>query len=112
MTERNAPGCEINITINSSGDVNIYNCTGGETKPEPCAPATPPGGPGACLPLAHSWGSNRSVSNQLISETVISNQANGPVLPQPSPKGWVFQRRHFRVLKRRANSRRFEAFIR
>jgi hypothetical protein len=52
MTERNAPGCEINITINSGGDVNIYNCTGGETKPEPCAPATPPGGPGACLPLA------------------------------------------------------------
>jgi len=64
MTERNAPGCEINITINSSGDVNIYNCTGGETKPEPCAPATPPGGPGACLPLALGSSPNRASSRR------------------------------------------------
>src|SRR5688572_30627971 len=52
MTERHAPGCEINITIHSRGDVNIYNCTCPASKPEPCAPATPPGGPGACVPLA------------------------------------------------------------
>lgn len=71
MTDRHGPGCEINITINSRGDVNIYNCTCGETKPEPCAPATPPGGPGSCLPLA--LGSKPKQSQQQKIDRLIEN---------------------------------------
>lgn len=56
MSKHDEKSCNINIHIHSQGDVNIYNCS---TLPQPCPPSppdggtsTPPGGPGACVPLA------------------------------------------------------------
>jgi len=57
MSKHEEKSCNINIHIHSQGDVNIYNCS---TLPPPCLPppqdgdtsTTPPGGPGACVPLA------------------------------------------------------------
>lgn len=56
MATDNHSGCHINITINSRGDVNIYNCAApvGSTPParsEDECPALPVS-PGACVPLA------------------------------------------------------------
>lgn len=83
MTERHAPGCEINITIHSRGDVNIYNCTCPAPKPEPCEPSTPPGGPGACLPLAlgskPKQGQKQKIDRLLASTSVPSTLAAGLV---------------------------------
>ena len=47
--------CSTDFEINSSGVVNIYNCSdscGGGSTPEPCDCPNPPGAPGACVPLA------------------------------------------------------------
>lgn len=56
MSKHDEKSCHIDIHIHSQGDVNIYNCP---TLPQPCPPcppdggiSTPPGGPGACVPLA------------------------------------------------------------
>ena len=56
MSKHRDDGCQINITIHSEGDVNIYNCTHGADTKAPCddkpCDSLPPGGPGACVPLA------------------------------------------------------------
>jgi hypothetical protein len=52
MSKHDEKSCHIDIHIHSQGDVNIYNCP---TLPQPCPDggiSTPPGGPGACVPLA------------------------------------------------------------
>src|SRR5262245_40739466 len=58
-TRTSSPGCDIDIHIDSRGDVNIYNCTAPQPCPnsEPCPPPTddhvcPPVAPGACVPAS------------------------------------------------------------
>src|SRR5712692_4515010 len=49
----NCSGCDIDIHIDSRGDVNIYNCStpSGTSQPPPtCPPCFPPSG--ACIPVA------------------------------------------------------------
>ena len=64
-----AGGCTINIKINSSGDVNIYNCGAQPPADAACPPPEddpcPPGVPGACVPVSLGAKPKQSRRNKL-----------------------------------------------
>ena len=64
-----AGACTVNISINSSGDVNIYNCAPPPAPDAACPPpeddACPPGVPGACVPVSLGAKPKQSRRNKL-----------------------------------------------
>lgn len=72
-------GCSINIHIESSGTINIYNCAAPTPPQAPCPPPDgeqpcPPGVPGACVPVslgAKPKQSRRSKLDQLLANNRV-----------------------------------------
>jgi len=70
--------CNINIRIESSGTINIYNCSSPTPPQAPCAPPgndhpCPPGAPGACVPVSLGAKPKQSRRNKL--DRLLANNA-------------------------------------
>jgi hypothetical protein len=108
MTEGHESGCKINIAIHSKGDVNIYNCTCASTPPRPgtCEPEAPPGGPGACIPLALGSKPKQSQKQK------IDRLLGGTTVPSTLAAGVVHLMRRFAAGHAPANALESGAFDR
>jgi hypothetical protein len=90
MNQGKEGGCSINIHIESSGTINIYNCSAPKPpgSPEsPCPPPDgespcPPGVPGACVPVSLGAKPKQSRRNKL--DRLLANN------PVPSTLGAAF----------------------
>ena len=107
MAKHDDKSCQINIQIHSKGDVNIYNCS---TPPAPCPPDTgdskPPGGPGACVPLA--LGSKPKQSQQQKLARLLA----GTTVPSTLAAGLIQLIRRFAAGRAPANELEQGAFSR
>src|SRR5262245_38944934 len=74
---KDASGCQIDIRIESQGDVNIYNCTAPAPPDQPCPPSPPTGcptgpiAPGQCIPL--TLGAKPKQSQRTKLNTLLNN---------------------------------------
>jgi hypothetical protein len=110
MSKHDEKCCHIDIHIHGQGDVNIYNCS---TPPQPCPPSppdggtsTPPGGPGACVPLA--LGSKPKQSQQQKMARLLASTS----VPSTLAAGLIQLVRRFAAGRAPANELEQDAFNR
>lgn len=103
------PQCRVDIHIESQGNVNIYNCTGGQPCPEPCPPPPPecptgPIAPGQCVPL--SIGSKPKQSQR----TKLDNLLRNTRVPSAIASAFFHHSRRFLAGQSPANPLETQAF--
>jgi hypothetical protein len=95
--------CDVDIHIDSRGDVNIYNCAPSSAAgPSDCPPCTPPRG--TCIPVA------AGAKHKLSREQKLGSLADGMAVPSSIAAGVIHMMRRFLLDKSPANPLETSAF--
>ena len=95
--------CDVDIHIDSRGDVNIYNCAGPSTGGQCDCPTCPPPR-GTCIPVA------AGAKHKLSAEQKLQTLADGQAVPSSIAGGVMHMMRRFLLDKSPANPLEASAF--